>query len=134
MPTGLPLLTCPQLCLPYSLVPPGCFHTANPGFSHRASPNSLFESDLQARVLVPDTCWHLHMVAHCTDCLWRIVSILTASLHFSRVPPPSWSISVLVGELPRMQQLFLFPAPSRGAGLILLPFASFFFLLSYLVL
>ena len=44
--------------------------------------------------------------------MWRTVSFLTASDYLARVRPPFLADLVAGGELPRVQELFLFPAPS----------------------
>ena len=55
-----------------------CFLLANPGFLPHGQSQLSLSLISKAKVLVPDTCWHPHTVAHSTDTLW-IVSILTAS-------------------------------------------------------
>ena len=68
----------------------------------------------------------------------NVQKILTASYHLPGVPPPFLADLLTTGELPMVQELFLFTAPSweRRSPLFLslsLLYLLFFFLLSYLV-
>ena len=98
-------------------------------FPHVVGPAPSLGLIPQAKVLVADTCWH-----HNTDC--GRLSFLTVSDHLFRAPP-LFSSGLIAGgrSFPRMQELFLFLAPSWEAGAISFPFASFslVLLLSYVL-
>lgn len=118
------------------LVPPGCFHVVNPSFSHVASPSSLLFGSPKPEFQFPTpaltsiylevqggnaVCGQLYLF----NCFMLIALFF---LHWSKFTP------LLVGALPRVQELSLFP---RSEGLVLLAFlfslSSFLFLLFYSV-
>ena len=115
---------------PYFTTP--CIQAVSLSF-HRASPCFLFESDLSGQrfssryLLAPayGGPQHRPFVEGCCrcNCLTQVLSRLLLHLGQS---PRWWGTS-------RLPELLSFQLPPRGAGPILLPFASFFFLLPYLV-